>query len=134
MDQWLLLQGTHQGRRMIARLNRSARSLIPDRRHGIRIDIIVPFLDADHRGMPSDAEQNELAVFEDYIETRVAGSAVLVAVMTTSGMREFVLHTDSSDWIDGFQRDLAVALPTHKAQMRTQLDLDWTVYKSLDPG
>ena len=119
---------------MIVRLNSSARSLIPGRRHGIRIDFTVSFLDADHRGMPSHAEQNELAAFEDYMETHVAGHAVLVAVITTSGMREFVLHTDSSDWIDGFHRDLAAALPTHKVQMLTQLDLDWTVYKSLDPG
>ena len=58
----------------------------------------------------------------------------MVAVITTSGMREFVLHSDSSDWIGGFQQDLAAALPTHQVQVLAQLDLEWTVYKNLDPG
>ncbi len=84
--------------------------------------------------MPRTAELDELAAFEDFIETRAAGFAVLVAVITTRGVREFVLHTGSADWIDGFHRDLDAALLTHQVQVLAELDLDWTVYKSLDPG
>ncbi len=63
---------THQGRRVIARLNASARLLVAGRRHGIRSAVAVPFADPDHRGMPSAATQDELATFECYMEMRLS--------------------------------------------------------------
>ncbi len=48
--------------------------------------------------------------------------------------RQFVLHTYSSGWISGFQRDLDAALPTHQVQVLADFDRDWTLYRSLDTG
>ena len=54
--------------------------------------------------------------------------AVLVAVLTTQSMREFILYTGSPDWIPQAHRDLKALLPAHVVQMVARTDPKWTVY------
>jgi hypothetical protein len=49
---------------------------------------------------------------------------VLVAVITTSSMRKFVLCTGSGEWIEGFHRFLARAVATHEVPVMAQHDPD----------
>lgn len=57
--------------------------------------------------------------------------AVMVAVVTTGEMREFVLYTGAGDWIAKFDGDLQAAAGDHtEVQVMAQRDPEWTAYSS----
>jgi hypothetical protein len=132
MDEWTVLKGTYEGRPMLVRINTAVRPLIDGGEHGIRIGVAVPLREPDANGLPGVGEQEALGAFEDRMVELVADRAVLVAVITTGGMREFVLQTGSGAWIPQLHDDLQAALPTHDVQAMAEHDPDWTVYRSLE--
>jgi type IV secretory pathway TrbD component len=79
--------------------------------------------------MPGAAEAEQLNAFEDAVIERAGNRAVLVGVITTSGMREFVLYTGSGEWIAAFHQDLIAALPTHTVQVMAKTDPKWSTYR-----
>src|SRR3954470_20815437 len=84
---------------LIARVRNDVAPLIGSPEHGIQIGIAIPLHDAQRNGLPTAAELPQLDAIEALIDAEVAERAVLVAVITTSGMREFVLYTGCGDWI-----------------------------------
>jgi hypothetical protein len=128
-DEWQVYEGRQNGKRLIASFNTGARQLVGSRNHGIQIGVAVPFHQPDPEGMPGADEMAQLTAFEDALAARAAGRAVLVGVITTGGMREFVLYTGSGDWIEGFHHDLSAALPSHQVQVMAKSDPKWSVYR-----
>jgi hypothetical protein len=80
-------------------------------------------------GLPVGDEADALESFEEQLVARVAGSGVLVLVITTSGMREFVLYTGDAGWLPQLHEDLQAALPDYDVQMVGETDPKWAVYK-----
>lgn len=97
----------------------------------IQIGIAVPLLNPDPGGLPRPDETEQLHSIEDTVDRLLGGRAVMVAVITTGEMREFVLYTGSGDWIAQFHTDLQAAVDTHEVQVVAQRDPDWNVYTSL---
>lgn len=128
-EAWQLSEGRDDGKRLIARFNAGARVLVGSPRYGIQIGVAVPFLAPDPEGMPGGDESAQLGAFEDAIVERAGSRAVFVGVITTGGMREFVLYTGSGDWIPAFHQDLRAALPDHDVQVMAQTDPKWSVYR-----
>jgi hypothetical protein len=60
-----------------------------------------------------------------------AAHAILVAVVTTSGMREFVLYTGTSDWIPDFHQTMIRSTSSHEVQCMAANDPGWEVYRLL---
>jgi hypothetical protein len=128
-DDWQLFQGSSDGRALFARFDKRAGRLANDPRYAIQIGVAVPFRAPDSHGLPNRQEIGQLEDFEDALIEKVAKKAVLVGVITTNGMREFVLYTGSGDWIPGFHEDLKATLPTHQVQVIAQTDPSWSVYR-----
>jgi len=127
-DGWQVIQRTNDGRALFARFDKRAARLAKDPRYSIQIGVAIPLRAPDRHGLPNTQEMGQLAEFEDALIERVAEKAVLVGVITTNGMREFVLYTGSGDWIAGFHEELKAALPTHEVQVMAQTDPSWSVY------
>lgn len=123
-----MFKGTHEGRALFARFDKRAGRLANDPRYSIQIGVAVPFRVPDSRGLPNKQEMGQLDSFEDALIEKVAEKAVLVGVITTNGMREFVLYAGSGDWIPGFHEDLKATLPSHEVQVMAQTDPSWSVY------
>jgi hypothetical protein len=130
-DEWQVFEDVHDGSPLIARFNVGARLLVKDPRYPIQIGVAVPFREPDANGLPGPADVKALIDFEELLAHRP--EAVFVGVITTAGMREFVLYTGSSDWIEGFHRVLEAALPTHEVQVMAQTDPAWSVYLQFAP-
>jgi uncharacterized protein DUF695 len=128
-DDWQVFQGVSAGHTLFARFDRRAGRLANDSRYAIQIGVAVPLRAPDSHGLPYRQEIGQLEAFEDALIKKVAKKAVLVGVITTNGMREFVLYTGSGDWIPGFHEDLKATLPTHQVQVMTQTDPSWSVYR-----
>jgi hypothetical protein len=129
VDEWQVFEGQNAGKRLVASFNTGARKLVGHRNYGIQIGVAVPFLRPDAEGMPSTDELAQLSAFEDDLGERASGRAVLVGVITTAGMREFVLYTGSGEWIEGFHHELQAALPSHQVQVMAKMDPKWSVYQ-----
>ena len=132
-DEWQVSEGQHSGNRLITSFRTGARGIVGSPRYTIRIGIAVPFLAPDPEGMPTSDELGQLVAFEDAVTERAGDQAVLVGVITTGGMREFVLYTGSGEWIPAFHTDLKSALPAHDVQMVAETDPKWSVYRQFVP-
>jgi len=128
-DAWQLSEGDYDGRRLIARFNEGAKVIMGRPGYSIQIGVAVPFNAATDEGMPSDADMQALEAFEDVVIEMAGSRGVLVGIITTGGMREYVLYTGSGDWIEGFHHDLRAALPSHDVQVMAQQDQKWSVYR-----
>jgi hypothetical protein len=128
-DAWELSEGEYDGRRLITRFNEGAKVVMGRPGYSIQIGVAVPFTAPTEEGMPSDVDMEALEAFEEVVIDRAASRAVLVGIITTGGMREYVLYTGSGDWIEGFHHELQAALPSHDVQVMAQQDPKWSVYR-----
>ena len=125
---WMVLTGTHDEKPLIARFDTSAEQL--KGRFSIQIGVAVPLNDPNPDGFPTPEEDLQLGRIEAKVVSKAADESVLVGVITTGGMREFVLYTNSSTWIEAYHHALEEEVTTHKIQVMAKTDPDWSTYKS----
>ncbi len=129
-DSWQVTQGHRDGQAIFTRFSQAV-GLAGDRAdYGIQIGVAVPFVDPDSDGLPQGPEVGQLDEIEDLIVRESAGRAVLVGVITTQAMREFVLYSQDSEWIPEFHQALRDNVDHHDIQVMGQRDPDWGVYSS----
>jgi Family of unknown function (DUF695) len=128
-DAWDISRGYFDGLPLSTRFN-TAYLLASNRSdYPIQVGVAVPLIAPDAQGMPSNAENLQLQAIEDEVTAESAGRAVLVGVITTKSMREFVLYTKSGDWIEAFHHGLEAAVASHEVQVMAKRDPDWAVYR-----
>lgn len=125
---WMVVTGTHDGKPLISRFDTSAEQL--KGRYSIQVGVAVPLNDPTPEGWPTPEEDQQLATIEGTILREADEQSVLAGVITTGGMREFVLYTNASAWIEDFHNVLRAAVPTHEVQVMARTDPEWSVYKS----
>jgi hypothetical protein len=112
-DAWQVHETVHDGHRLVIRGNAGAKPLVASKDYGIKVGLAVPFNEPQHDGMPTSSEMAQLEVVEEAIVSGLAGHAVLVAVLTTNGMREFVAYTGNGGWLPSFDERLQSSITTH---------------------
>ena len=125
---WMVLTGSHDEKPQIARFDTSTEQLMG--RYSVQIGVAIPLNDPTPEGWPTPEEDKQLAVIEATLLRKVDEQCVLVGVITTAGMREFVLYANSSAWIEDFHKAFQAVVPTHQVQVMAKTDPDWSVYKS----
>jgi hypothetical protein len=125
---WMVITGTHDEKPLIARFDTSAEQL--QGRYSIQIGVAVPLNDPTVEGWPTPEEDQQLGTIEAKVVNEAADDSVLAGVITTGGMREFVLYTNSSAWIEAYHRALEEDITTHTIQVMAKTDPNWSVYKS----
>jgi hypothetical protein len=128
---WALLKGQHNGRIMIIRANTGLRNCIGHPEYPYRVGIAVPFAAPDAEGLPSSNEIPQLDVIEDALcdQLLTGNESLLAVVITTGGMREFVLHTTAPERVKVKFEKLKGMIETHELQMIIEMDKPWKVYK-----
>lgn len=130
-ESWAVSQGTYDGKPLITRFNIGLRQAAGHAAYSIQIGVAVPLKAPDARGLPTSDESAELILIEEELERLVGTRAILVGVITTSGMREFILYTGEGDWIAQFHQDLQAAVSHHEVQVMAQRDEDWATYRRM---
>jgi hypothetical protein len=128
---WSILKGENDGRPMFVRLNEGAHAVAGSAAYGIRVGVAIPLRNPRPDGLPDKAESEQLAAIEDALIANSSEHAILVAVITTSGMREFVFYTGAGDWIPGFHQRMMRSTSSHEVQCMAEHDPGWTVYHQL---
>jgi uncharacterized protein DUF695 len=88
----------------------------------------VPFLNPNEHCLPTDEEAHELDELEENIERALAENddAILVASITTDGMREFVFY--ATEWKPQYfeqKVNEAAKDSNHEPQFMMQKDSNW---------
>ena len=99
---WSVLQGNHNGKPILIRLRTIAKELVGDKRYPYRVRIAMPFNHQDKKGMPTSEENQHLDSIEDEIGRLFEDNneAYICIIITTGGMREFVIYRTKNEGID----------------------------------
>ena len=118
---------------MIVRLRSGVRRAAGHKDFAVQIGVAVPLNDPSSDGLPTADESQQLGAIEERLskDLEEPRRAVLTAVITTSGMREFVLYTGSKGWIRDWTERFQAETATHQIQVMSQPDPKWSVYRSL---
>jgi uncharacterized protein DUF695 len=130
-DEWNVLRGEHDGRPMLVRVNVGLKLVTGHSEFGYQIGVAIPLNNPQENGWPTPQEDQELDAIEERLsrELEETHRAILAAVITTSGMREFVLYTRSRDWIGAWAPTFDAATERHKVQVMAQPDPEWSVFR-----
>lgn len=134
--QWSILQGEHDGNPIIVRLNTSLAAFRGHPKLGHQIGIAVPFKEPNADGLLSQDEYPALNAIEDLVLElfETPNKSVLAAVITTGGMREFVVYTSLPESTASLHEAIQARVDTgHEVQVIMQPDPDWNVYSSFLP-
>ncbi len=132
-DSWTVGTGTYEGKLIITRSNTGLRAVAGNAAFPVQVGIAVAFRNPTGEGLPPREETAELDAIEDAIQTRFcAGNESLFAgVVTTGGMREFVLYTSDGDAARGKAEQLVRDFAQHKVSFVLNPDASWNVYRQL---
>ena len=118
---------------MIVRTNAGYRNFgsVPGYEH--QVGIAVPLRTPEATGLPSPAEDAQLGEIENLLRDSLQAEAesLLVAVITTSGMREFVFYTRDPQQVKRRFEQLRDDTANHELQLMIQVDKNWGVYAQL---
>lgn len=125
-DEWLIAEGYHEGQRLIVRINVGLRPLIGNSQYPFRVGIAIPFAAPQADGMPSEDELTRYARIEDMLVSRfdVDQTGILCAVITTQGMREFVVYS-KTDKASDIIEDVSLHFPDYDFQRIVEEDMNW---------
>ena len=128
---WSISQGDFDDRPIIVRTNTGAARLAGDSRYRHRVGVALPLRKPDERGFPQPEEIAELDAIEDKLVLALTaeGTALLVLVITTAGMREFVFYTSEPASVESHLKRLSQKAETHELQHVVEEDSEWGVYK-----
>ena len=126
---WSLCQGEYEGNVMILRVHSGYRGFVPLPGYDHQAGIAVPFREPAPSGLPSIGESPDLAAIEESIsQFEENAESLLVAVITTGGMREFVLYTRSPADLERRFELLSTEVTSHEMQLMIQPDENWETY------
>lgn len=130
---WSVAEGKHSGQDMFVRRNTGYRQFesVPGYEH--QVGIAVPLRKPETTGLPGAVEVALLGEIEDIICNSLEEQAesLLVAVITTSGMQEFVFYTRDPHRVQQRFEELRKRITSHEIQLMIQSDRAWRVYAQL---
>jgi len=128
---WSMSQGTHEGKPIIARVDTGYREIAGHPEYAHQVGIAVRLASPDETGLPASEEFDPLTVIEDALceSLETENESLLVCVLTTGGMREFVFYTTAPEKVTEKFILLEARITSHEIQLMIQPDKSWSVYK-----
>jgi hypothetical protein len=129
---WTVASGESDGRPIFVRINTGAAAISRQPALGHRVGIAVLLQAPDASGLPTPDESVRLTQIEEAVEAalRVGHETILVVVLTTGGMREFVLYSTAPQNIETAVGNVQAQFPSYEIQFYIQPDPDWEGYTS----
>ena len=130
---WSVTEGRHGDAIMVIRTNTGYREYKRVPGYEYQVGIAVPLVDAEASGLPSSAESVSLTEIEESLceALQEQCESLFVAVITTSGMREFVFYTRDPSSVESRLAKLRQKFASHELQLMIQLDKPWDIYSQL---
>jgi hypothetical protein len=133
--QWAVAQGQHDGDAVVVQYNETVKRYAAHPELGFQVGVAVPLNSPNPGALPTPEESEQLHSLEDRLEEMVARDrvAILVAILTTGTMREFVLYTGDPEAVRVRLEEFQRSVVNHEVQFMIQPDPEWSVYHRLAP-
>ena len=132
-ENWSIFSGTDNGKKIIIRYNKGLGEKYEygDPKHPFRAGIAIPFQNPDSTGLPSPDENQVFSNIEDSIFEKVQDQkrGVIAAIITTNGMREFMMYIKTANELNAPLAELQKKYPSYKFTNYVTEDLGWTDYR-----
>jgi hypothetical protein len=130
---WAVGVGETDGSVTIMRLNSGYAKFGNIHGYEHQVGIAIPLRAPEESGLPSPEEDAELAEIEGSLCLALEQDAesLLVAIITTGGMREFVFYTRAPQYVRQRFERFRDGIGSHEIQLMIQPDKDWDVYAQL---
>ncbi|MCW9013568.1 MAG: DUF695 domain-containing protein [Gammaproteobacteria bacterium] len=130
---WSVYFRDYQGHPLSLRLNKNVEAYICHAKYIYQLTITVPLSTMDIDGYPY-AEENRLlmeleALLQDRLET--SSVSVFVAVVTTDGVRMFILYTFLPEYCEKMVKEINRDWVYHNLAAEIQQDEHWELLESL---
>jgi hypothetical protein len=133
-ESWTVAQGMRNGNPIFVRFNNVYRGTKGVKGYEHQAGIAVPLNQPDDSGLPSSAQElQELDEIEEVLCALAESDkeSILVASISTSGMREFVFYTRKPEGLKEKFLQARGQVTGHELQLMIQPDGDWQVYARL---
>lgn len=130
---WSVAEGEHNGNVMIVRSNAGYREFGRLAHYEHQVGIAVPLRGAESTGLPSPEEDAQFGEVEDILcrSFEQEAESLLVGIITTSGMREFVFYTRAPEQVKKRFEMVRSTITSHEIQLMIRLDKNWRAYAQL---
>jgi hypothetical protein len=128
---WSIATADYDDSPLLVRINSSAKKWLGHKSLGIKLGFAVPLNSPNEGGMPDPEENQQLNDVEDVIlrEVEARATGILVLVLTTGTMREFVFYiTDDAD-IATIHEVIQKSVSSHEVQCMAVKDPTWEAFK-----
>ena len=117
---------------MVVRTNESAKGLMGHTDYKHRVGFAVPLKAPNDAGLPQGDEVGLLDEVEDALADILEAeqNSLMVLVVSTSGMREFVFYTRTPSQIEGYAQSVQQNFAEYELQFYVEADPDWELFKS----
>ncbi|BDD84230.1 hypothetical protein TPB0596_39930 [Tsukamurella pulmonis] len=129
-DEWAVMRGDYNDNPLFVRIRTSLSDAVGHPDYPVQVGVAVPLTHPDENGLPTSVESEQLTGIEDALVHSLTGLAELAAVLTTSGMREFVFYAPEAapDVICERVTGLSTSCASHTLQLSIQHDPSWNVF------
>ena len=128
---WAMVQGSNQGNLLLARVHKGLGTLVGTAAYPFRVGVATRVRATAANGMPTPEENITLQEVEDRLRLALEAEreAILVVVLTTNGVKEWVLYTSDPEATKRRMGAFGPTVSTHQLQMVIREDKNWDVYR-----
>lgn len=133
-EQWSVLQGENNDNPMFIRLNTGVKKIVGHPSYPYRIGIAIPLKNPQEDGFPRSEENLDFNQIEDEIFNLFQNNneAFVCAIITTSGMKEFMIYSTTDQNIEIKIYLLKSKFSEYDFQYYVQKDINWDMYKEFN--
>ncbi len=126
-DNWAVAEGTHEDKPLVIRFRQELRSVSDFRGHHLLLQITWPYESPDESGLPGGADGEAMERFEERILAAYEhdAHAVLAAVITTNGARQWILYTSDIDTCGQRLAEMPQESEPYPVELTADEDPDW---------
>lgn len=130
-----MARGSHAGSPVLVRYNSTAAAWVGHPDLPVKLGFAIPLNSPNPGGLPDAEENQQLGVIEDLIVAKVseAARAVLVLVITSGEMKEFIFYVEQKEFIPQLHQDLQNSIESHDVQCMATMEADWVTYRQFAP-
>jgi hypothetical protein len=127
-DNWALAEGVHEDKPLVIRFRPDLRMVTDFRGYPLLLEIAWPFDSPDESGLPCEEEVAAMDQFEERIldAYECDAHAVLTAVITTNGARQWFFYTSDADECGQRLADMPQEEELYPVELTAEDDPNWS--------
>jgi hypothetical protein len=131
--EWALAQSVVDGKTLISRWDAGAKRACPDPSRPVKVTIAVQCAKPQPNGLPSSEDLSAFEAMEEvmFAELPQVAGAQPVLVLTTNGMREWIVYAGTHEWLESWAPDFQQRFMRERpGKIDAVVDAAWETFRA----